>query len=522
MTIHAQIPPGKSLKPGQAAQIGAAVVESPDPHITNEINLTLKMAVPLDDRVKTACNILLGWLVENGEFIRSESDFLYYFYDASRQLMNIDGCEFWTLLAAVTDVNPATSKYKQFLSAVTVAAQGQEKRKIVKLAHWDKLTKTLRVSRFDGTVYRLDGGVITDEPNGVEVIFDDRGCEPYKPDLHDLKMFDKLCDANFDDPTGNLEMYQLAFGVWQLATFFSELQPTKPALVVLGEKGSGKSMMLRRFLKLLFGSDADISGAPDQPDDFIAAATNNHILAIDNLDQFKGFLRDKIATMTTGGIDQVRRLYTENESFEIKYRTWLAFTSRTPDTLQRDDLADRLVILPVRRITDSELIAERAFLEDAENNRSLWWGALLVQLNYIVAAIREGKLQVKSNLRMADFESLGRLIAEVKNKESVWNTYIDALKKSQIELLIKDNLIFSCLTDWMSIKTNNGREISSGDLYDEIVTLCFANGIPRRFPKDAAWFGRKLSAIEDALRLYYDVDKYTTAMTTFWTFTERH
>ena len=40
------------------------------------------------------------------------------------------------------------------------------------------------------------------------------------------------------------------------------------------------------------------------------------------------------------------------------YRCWLAFTARTPDTLRRDDLADRLLLLPVSRIGDKERLRE--------------------------------------------------------------------------------------------------------------------------------------------------------------------
>ncbi len=42
----------------------------------------------------------------------------------------------------------------------------------------------------------------------------------------------------------------------------------------------------------------------------------------------------------------------------VAARCWLAVTSRFPDTLQRDDLVDRTLILPVGRIGDEVMIVE--------------------------------------------------------------------------------------------------------------------------------------------------------------------
>ncbi len=53
-------------------------------------------------------------------------------------------------------------------------------------------------------------------------------------------------------------------------------------------------------------------------------------------------------------MDEYRKLYTSKEMGILKYRCWIAVTARTPDTLRRDDLADRLLLLPLNRVEDAD------------------------------------------------------------------------------------------------------------------------------------------------------------------------
>ena len=89
----------------------------------------------------------------------------------------------------------------------------------------------------------------------------------------------------------------------------------------------------------------------------------------------------------------------------MRYRTWIALTARTPDTLRRDDLADRLLLLPTCFIPDDKRQSERHFLAQVNAIRDDWWGDVLNLLNGVVASIRRGELGTRSELRMADWEA---------------------------------------------------------------------------------------------------------------------
>ena len=59
------------------------------------------------------------------------------------------------------------------------------------------------------------------------------------------------------------------------AMFFPELFPTRPMLAMIGEKGSGKTSVLRRIGQLLFGPKFEVMGMSDEPKDFDAAVTSD-------------------------------------------------------------------------------------------------------------------------------------------------------------------------------------------------------------------------------------------------------
>ncbi|MCL5957861.1 MAG: hypothetical protein M1358_00860, partial [Chloroflexi bacterium] len=192
----------------------------------------------------------------------------------------------------------------------------------------------------------------------------------------------------------------------------------------------------------------------------------------------------------------------------IHYRTWLAFTARTPDTLKRDDIADRLLLLYLNRIKPYRVVAEREFLAEAEKQRNAWWGDVLKSLNQMVAAIRAGKLSTHSGLRMADWESLGRLAAEVEGVPDLWSEFVKELRQSQSDFLLEDEPIAEAIDKYLSANViNQGRELSTRDLYNELTKALFGDEKPGRdWPKSAVGFGKILSTLRRDLRTRYRVE----------------
>ena len=272
-------------------------------------------------------------------------------------------------------------------------------------------------------------------------------------------------------------------------------------------------MALRLLLKLLFGPSAELSGVPDRADGFTAAASSSHVVVLDNLDQFTGWLRDKLAMLATGGKDEYRKLYTSNEVGRVIYRCWLAFTSRTPDTLRRDDLADRLLILPVKRLSDDKRQRENTFYQQAADRRNAFWGEVLTTCNRAIASIRAGDLGAStSRLRLADWEALGRVLARNDGLEDVWDVFCESLQKAQSDFLLEGDPIVDALNIWLAQvdvdtgKDNYDRPINTRELYNELTDALFPGKRPDRdWPKSARSFGRRLAQIQRELASLFNL-----------------
>jgi hypothetical protein len=445
---------------------------------------------------------MLEWMGESGGFVQGEDGKLYYFFRPGRRLYDL-GSEKWAcFLYGLSGVNPASQDFGYLLADCKSRAMVAPKRPILRFSAWDG--DVLRISRFDGTIYRLDGQAVVEEANGENALFlDDPIWIPYTPEKRGENLY--WLTNNLPNWAECGEMAGLVLRAWILSIFFTELCPTRPILVLLGDKGSGKSMLLRLVLRILFGRMVEISGIPDKPDGFTAAAAAAHILGMDNLDDYTPWLRDKLASLSTGKMDEYRKLFTSNEVGRVFYRCWLAFTARTPETLRRDDLTDRMVILGLKRLEEWQ--AERSFLERIEKERNEFWGDIFFRLNRIVAQLRKGGLKNQSNLRLADWESVCRIAAQTEGHESLWEGFVEGLKLKQADFLLEGNLIFEGISEWIEKMGNEGREVKAKELYQELKGVLFGENKPTMdWPKSVKSFGRHLMGIRYDLRKVFKVE----------------
>ncbi len=526
-TIGSASKPSKSTSLTKNANtIEKLPLESPDPTFKRQILFCLfKKSEDLKKLTQDEIRHMVGkkllkWLSDKGGFCKSETENLFYFYRANKSLFNLETHYWQAWLHSLTGANPAGTDFAYFNALCKSAALMSEKRKIVKFSYWDEKTQILYVSRFDGTVYKIDGQNINEEVNGENILFEnDPDLIPYKPVFKGSSS--KLTEFSLRVPNweNEEEMYALALHAWILSTFFIELCPTRPLLVLIGEKGSGKSMTLRLILRLFFGHLGEVRGVPDKPDGFTAMVSASHLLVIDNLDDPVFWMRDKLARLSTGAVDEYRKLYTSNEVGHVRYRCWVAFTARTPDTLKRDDISDRLLLLPVKRIDENKQKPERIFLKQVESIRNKWWGDVLEALLKIVAAIKEGQLKKHSLLRMADWESLGRLTAKIEGKEELWGVFVDKLQRSQSKFLLEGDPICDAIEKWLA-KTeqedaldyeekklpkliNYEKKLTARELYNELTFALFGSDTPRGWYKSTQSFAKKLSTIRTDLRKEY-------------------
>lgn len=272
-------------------------------------------------------------------------------------------------------------------------------------------------------------------------------------------------------------------------------------LVLKGEKGSGKSVTIRSLLQLMFGPLVDLVGVPEKADQFTAMASNDHILALDNFDDLAIWMRNPIAAITTGKQDRLRELYTTNEVRKVEYRCWLAVTTRTPDTFQRDDIVDRVLMLPTERLADDKRQSESSLLRELGQRRDEWWGELLTFLNLVVREIRKNGIPEQGGLRMEDWACMCSVFAAVEGQPKLWADALKWIKKSQGDFLLDGNIVLEAVEHWLKHITYLDTWLTARELRDYAGVALFGQyKAEHSWPKDSKTFGRRFSEIKRELQ----------------------
>ncbi len=332
-------------------------------------------------------------ILQRGKFFK-DSNYQYIFLDDDKKIIPIIASDEWLKrLLNRMGVNPSREYYNYTVNDLsTFAFDHGATIETHNFCHYDKNKNAIYISNNDTTVYKITTEGIEELENGDEgIMFNYRAdFEPFKlvkPD-DSVNYFDKyIADSmNIDTDTGTLtaEEFKTLVRVWFLSTFFESIMPTKVLLVAVGEKGSGKTSTLRRIGIILFGSKYNVTPLPSKPEDFDTLVTNNHMVILDNVDTGKSWLNDKLASVATGQNIGKRKLYTDNEEIKLPTKTYLALTSRTPQ-FTRDDVADRLIGIPFKRI--SEFVPEGELIKDILDHRDEIMSYIMYELQKVLKAL---------------------------------------------------------------------------------------------------------------------------------------
>ena len=381
------------------------------------------------------------------------------------------------------------------------------------LAHYDTETGNLYMSRFDGWVYRLDGKQIRQVPNGTDSVFfwDDPAWKPYEIDRGQIKhgLLDTLIvnSANFADSDAlTISDQQWLFSTWCLCQFFSSLHPTKPLLLICGEKGGGKTLCLRKWLKLLFGAEADVTALErGKQDGFVATICSSCVAVFDNVDERISWLADHLAQLATGVTFKRRKYYTTNQSVEFHPQCFVALTSRTPKFIEgRDNVLDRTLILQTER--RKTFAPEQIQLKEIAKNRNLLWTELLRDLNQIVAALKQSDGEASDvSFRMADFAHFALTVARVEGREEEAREILYKMNSRRTEMLLAEEPISICLAKWLDKVENHGRMVASSDLNTALNAIAAQNDTPWPY-RNAHALGQRLSHITSNLKEQFRVE----------------
>lgn len=230
---------------------------------------------------------------------------------------------------------------------------------------------------------------------------------------------DIYCFLNVEDGSD----LKLMLG-WLVACFLP--RGPFPVLVTHGEHGSAKSTTCRVLRRLIDPNRADLRAEPREPRDLVIAASNQWVIALDNVSYLPPWLSDGLCRLATGGGYATRQLYSDDEE--------RIFQSQRPIMLNgiseiaaRPDLLDRSLIVYLPSIPEERRQPEADFWQDFELLRPLIFGAMLEVVTGAIKNLPTVRLDCKP--RMADFALLATAAEEGMGWEP--GSFMDAYRTNR-------------------------------------------------------------------------------------------
>ncbi len=456
--------------------------------------------------------ILLHDLKTRGRFYR-EHRCGYFFFDDDKKLIALDDNDKeLSCLLALYGLNASEKVFEYVAEHLHVESLRNGTPTCVRRFAWfDKKAFALYVFNHASGVYRVTAAGIELLDNGTDgVLFlHDRKNEPYRL-LEDQVPAGLVHEAiaaqiNFDsDGRVSVVDQQAVFDFWLLSTFFGSLLPTRPLLAFIGPKGSGKSHTLRKVGVLLFGSRFEVKNLPDREDAFDAVTTNSHFAAFDNADSYMRWLPDRLAICATGGTISKRVLFTMNTLADFPIDCFLGITSRTP-YFRRDDVADRMLILQVRRFGEGEFVSEGELLSAVLKDRDRIMSAVLRRLQEVIGALEATATRLyKTSFRMADFATFCLRVGDAKGHREEVEALLSRLAEEQVAFTLEGDSLLELLVLWLVVRENQGREIDAGTLHHELVALAKQGKVEFAY-KSAKSLSQRLKNAEREFRSVFQV-----------------
>jgi hypothetical protein len=424
--------------------------------VRKQVRAMMKFAeAKLLDRNQAVADIVINEFLQRGKFIQ-DNNYPYFFPDDSKHIMPLvnNNEDFRTLLNRM-GVNAAKDFYSFVAEEIrTYCRTYGAKIETYNSCHYDSKNFAIYLFNNDSIVYKITPENIEILENGDEgVLFNYRlEHEPFElVEIEENKDYFKehvLDFANLDESSIlNADEQKELLRTWTMATFFNSITPSKVILAAIGEKGSGKTSILRRLGIILYGSKFNVAPLPNKADDFDALITNSHLVILDNVDTGTPWLNDKLASVSTGQTIQKRELYSDMKLLKFDTKTFLGVTSRTPH-FTRDDVADRLLCINFKRIKDDKgddcFIPENDLIQGVLDNRNQIISYIIFELQKILKALKETQgRSYRTKFRIADFAKFGLRINDVIGRKADFENILDKVCQAQKAFAVEeDSLLY--------------------------------------------------------------------------------
>lgn len=362
------------------------------------------------------------------------------------------------------------------------------------------------------TVLKIDAKTTEQVTDGYsEIVFQwIAGNQPFTPAYNSVgeSWYEIMFGDCFDNIIGlKREQAMTLIRVWFLMVLMRNKCVSRPILALFGQPGSGKSTLFRRIYTLLYGAGRSLN-AITNPDDFDFAVSIDPVVVLDNVDGKVSWLPDRLALSAANSEFMRRKLYTNSEVVTLRRQAMVGITAHNPQWV-REDVADRLVLLNFERIQDFK--PEGGIIERIVSSRNVIWGQIVRELQRVLAEPAPPVHEVPQ-FRIEDFASIGYWIASALGIEATFKGAIEYMRSSQRALALEqDTLLTDAINRWHTIQLKNDpSKIDEFRAPSQLWSvLSSAAQDERQFALEhgnAMRLGRKLWALQDALKSAYDIE----------------
>lgn len=414
--------------------------------------------------------LVIKTIEEIGKIYASNHKY-YLFIDDEKEMIPIlkDSMSLMNLMTK-WGINAAEPLYKYvYHELIAYATENAISVDVHKFAYYDSKKFALYLYNTSKSIFKITEDNIKTIENGDDgILFEEMSnYQPFK--IVEFKK-DTNClldlvikDLNLDNSNPNINQRKLV-EIWFYCLFFESIMPTKPLLVTIGEKGSGKSSILRRMGKLLIGMKFNVTSTTPDYKNLITLITNNYLIVLDNMDSPTTQINDALARIATGQVIMVRDYYTTNTQIEYEAKCYVALTSRKPQ-FTRDDVADRLVCIFLGRL-ENKFIAEKDIDKEIMESRDEVMSYVISRLQIIIKNLkRNDNKTFKHVFRIADFADFALKSVDSETEQNKLKNIFSALTQQQKEFATQDDVIYTLLKEIISDKFNLSQKFSAPELY---------------------------------------------------------
>ena len=294
--------------------------------------------------------------------------------------------------------------------------------------------------------------------------------------------------GNIDLLWENLNLHDTDMRYLIVAYLLEAMLPDRPypVLEVTGERGSAKSTFQKRLRELIDPNKLNLRPAPRGVENIYITARSSYVVSYNNLSSLSSNTQDALCTLSHGGGDAVRKLYTTAEE-EVWEAMRPIMINGIPQLVTQEDLANRVIAVDIPLI--ETYIDEETLNKKWVEDHPLILGALYELLSKVLKELPN--INVEKLPRMADFGRLGQAMLNVLGVDESFTEIYLRNSNNLASRVIESSSVAQAIINMIN---KEGSFIGTkGALMDRL-----ANYLPTHFDKAA--YPKSPRGLADAIR----------------------